>query len=238
MALQRVVWSKRVDSWDHHGAVVVQPVIDEILARCPANQGHRVLDLGCGTGTLAIPLARRGSLVTAVDVSPRMIERLEQEAKAQGVADSVATSASPAEKLSFPPDSFHAVVSNYALHHLRDVDKVRLVQQIATWLEPGGTLVIGDMMFGRGATAEDRRIIRAKVTALVHKGPGGWWRVVKNAVRFSLRIQERPLPAHRWMELLRDSGFVELSATPVVAEAAVVSARWPDLKVEPTASRP
>lgn len=36
-----------------------------------------------------------------------------------------------------------------------------------TWLRPGGRLVIGDMMFGRGADAADREIIRAKIRSLI-----------------------------------------------------------------------
>jgi hypothetical protein len=54
------------------------------------------------------------------------------------------------------------------------------------------------------------------------KGPGGWWRIAKNAVRFLFRLQERPLPIEAWIALLEDAGFVEVIAAPVVAEAAVV----------------
>ncbi|HZD66988.1 MAG TPA: hypothetical protein VE152_12890, partial [Acidimicrobiales bacterium] len=56
-------------------------------------------------------------------------------------------------------------------------------------------------------------------------GPGGWWRLAKNAVRFLARLQERPLPAGRWVELLLDAGLAEVTVTPVVAEAAVVGGR-------------
>jgi hypothetical protein len=43
--------------------------------------------------------------------------------------------------------------------------------------------VIADMMLGRGSSARDREIIRAKIGTLARRGPGGWWRVAKNAVR-------------------------------------------------------
>lgn len=119
------------------------------------------------------------------------------------------------------------MVSNYALHHLLDRDKKVFVERAAGWLRPGGRLVIGDMMFGRGASAADRVVIRSKVKALAARGPGGWWRIAKNAVRFSLRLSERPLPAEAWTELLRNAGLVDVVTERVVAEAAIVSGRRP-----------
>ena len=94
------------------------------------------------------------------------------------------------------PASTDLVVSSYALHHLADADKRALVARSAQWLRPGGRLVIGDMMFGRGASPRDRDILRQKVVALAAKGPGGWWRIAKNLARYGLR--RRPgAPGHR-----------------------------------------
>lgn len=223
--LQRRVWGRRVRSWHHHGVVVVQPVVDEVLRLTPAGPGLDVVDIGCGTGSLALPLARVGASVVAVDVSPPMIEMLQVQARAEGLR--IEGLAHPAEQLAFPEASLDAVVSNYALHHLRDQDKARLVNAAARWLRPGGHLVIGDMMFGRGATADDRRIIAAKVAGLVRKGPGGLWRVAKNTVRFLLRVQERPLRAERWAQLLADAGLADIQVVPVMAEATVVRGTRP-----------
>ena len=48
---------------------------NSIIGRLPENlSGKRVLDAGCGTGALALELAKRGALVTAVDLSPNLIE--------------------------------------------------------------------------------------------------------------------------------------------------------------------
>jgi SAM-dependent methyltransferase len=156
-----------------------------------------------------------------------MTTALRIQADAQGL-DNVTTRAVAAEALELRPASFDVVVSNYALHHLRDRDKASLVRSAAVWLRPGGRLVIGDMMFGRGATTRDRRIIVAKVSILARMGPGGWWRIAKNTVRFLLRLQERPLPMETWVTLLEDAGFVDVIAVPMVAEAAVVVGVWPD----------
>ena len=83
------------------------------------------------------------------------------------------------------------------------------------------------MMFGRGGTRQDRAILRSKVGALARKGPGGWWRIVKNAVRFALRIHERPISLRSWHELLLRAGFQVESARIVVSEAGLVVGRRP-----------
>ena len=54
-------------------------------------------------------------------------------------------------------------------------------------------MVFGDMMFGRGGEKQDREIILSKVSVLLKKGPGGWWRVVKNSARYLARVQEKPI---------------------------------------------
>jgi 2-polyprenyl-3-methyl-5-hydroxy-6-metoxy-1,4-benzoquinol methylase len=221
VARQRKLWTKRAESWGHDGSADLRSVVGTVLRNVPCGVESEVLDIGCGTGALSLPLARRGARVLAVDVSSAMTNALRAEADAEGL-DKVTTMAVPAEELELRPASLDAVVSNYALHHLRDEDKAILIRSIATWLRPGGRLVIGDMMFGRGATPRDRRIIVGKVFILARKGPAGWWRIAKNAVRFLLRLQERPLRIESWVALLEGAGFVSVTAIPVVAEAAVV----------------
>jgi hypothetical protein len=97
------------------------------------------------------------------------------------------------------------------------------VARTAQWLRPGGRLVIGDMMFGRGASKRDRSILRQKVTALAAKGPGGWWRIAKNLARYGLGVgQEHPATPEFWQAALRDAGFTDVVFHPVVAEAGIV----------------
>ncbi|HVA07072.1 MAG TPA: class I SAM-dependent methyltransferase [Acidimicrobiales bacterium] len=183
--------------------------------------GTVAVDLGCGTGQLSLPLARKGAYVTAVDLSPAMVRRLEEKATSAEL-DNIVGVVSSVEAFDLPPGSVDLVVSNYALHHLRDRDKEALVQVVARWLRPGGQLVVGDMMFGRGATARDRAIIGSKVAVLARRGPGGWWRLVKNVGRFTLRLQERPVTMETWQRYFQSAGFEDISVIQVVSEAAVV----------------
>src|SRR5487761_1097569 len=223
---QRRVWSGRVASWDQHGSAGLTTVTAAVLEAADIKPDAQVVDLGCGNGQISLPLAMRGARVLAVDVSAAMVRQLEAQALSEG-AGSLEGLAIPIEELSLPAESVDLVVRSYALHHLRDPDKARLVTSAFTWLRPGGRLLVADMMFGRGGSTADRAIIRSKVTALARKGPGGWWRIAKNAARYLLRMQERPVSMDAWTTMLTRSGFAGITATTIVAEAGLVVGQRP-----------
>src|SRR5215469_12824488 len=223
---QRYVWSRRARSWDQHASPALSGVTTAVLGAAAVRPGDAVLDLGCGTGQISLPLAAEGAEVVGIDVSPSMANRLQAEAGRRGLR-SVSAVAVPIEKLALQPETFDLIVSSYALHHLRDAEKARLVQACYQWLRPGGRLVIADMMLGRGGSARDRQIIRAKIETLARRGPGGWWRIAKNAVRYLVRVQERPISMAAWTRLCETAGFMPVDALPIVAEAGLVTARRP-----------
>jgi 2-polyprenyl-3-methyl-5-hydroxy-6-metoxy-1,4-benzoquinol methylase len=224
---QRRIWSRRVSSWDQHGSANLGAVTSAVIGVAAVQPGADVLDLGCGTGQISIPLAARGANVLGVDVSPAMASALRAEARRRGLARLAAVTV-PIEELDMAPASVDLVVSSYALHHLRDADKARLVTAAFEWLRPGGRLVIADMMLGRGGSARDRAIIRGKLRVLARKGPGGWWRIVKNSWRYLVRVQERPISMASWTALVEEAGFTAITASALVAEAGLVTGTRPD----------
>jgi ubiquinone/menaquinone biosynthesis C-methylase UbiE len=81
--------------------------------------GESVLDVGCGTGTLAIVSKRRvgpAGTVHGIDASPEMTARAREKAKKAGVE--VFFKQGVVEALPFPDAHFDAVVSTLMLHHL------------------------------------------------------------------------------------------------------------------------
>ena len=226
ISTQRRKWARAASGWEHHGMVGLSLVIDAVLAEAGPGPVGVAIDVGAGTGAVAVPLAAYAERVIALDVSRSMLDELEARAEREGV-DNIEVRVAAIEEFDMEPASVDLVVSNYAVHHLLDRDKRAFVERVTTWLRPGGKLIIGDMMFGRGVTATDRAIIGNKVRIMLRRGPGGWWRLVKNGWRFATRTVERPISVEAWVALLRDAGLVAASGYRVVAEAAVVTAMQP-----------
>lgn len=228
IARQQRFWTRRAESWDHGAAnnPGLVRVVEKVLEISSPTKEARAVDLGCGSGQLTLSLAGSVHAILGVDVSQQMIDLLLEHARRAGL-ENVSGTAVPIEHLTMPAHSVELIVSNYALHHLLDSDKAALVRRAAEWLVPGGKLVIGDMMFGRGGEARDREIIVSKILLMARKGPKGWWRIAKNAARFLFRVQERPISAGAWSELLREAGFADVTVVEVINEAAVVTGTMP-----------
>jgi 2-polyprenyl-3-methyl-5-hydroxy-6-metoxy-1,4-benzoquinol methylase len=224
--LLRRSWDLKARSWDHGASPDLEAVVGAVLEKAGAAPGISALDVGCGTGSLTLPLATMCAQVIAVDVSSAMIAQLRQKA-ARGALRNVTCVLGRVEDFDLPSESVDLVVSNYALHHLRDRDKEKLVRSAARWLRPGGRFVVGDIMLGRGRTRRDREIIVSKAGVFLRRGLPGWWRLAKNLVRFGLRVGERPVDMEVWQSYLRRAGFRDISAEPLVAEAGVVAGTKP-----------
>lgn len=113
------------------------------LARLQA--GESVLDVGCGTGTLAIAAKQRvgpTGNVYGIDASPEMIARAGKKARKAGV-DIVFKNA-VVEALPFPDKSFDAVLSTLMLHHLPREAREQCAREIRRVLKPGGRVLAID----------------------------------------------------------------------------------------------
>lgn len=224
MSLARI-WNRRVADWHTHvtSGSGFDQVRDRLIAIADPGVGDACVDLGAGTGFVALALAPLVDSVLTVDISPVMAESLTERA-AQAGLDNVRTEVADLRGFRLPTASTDLVVSSYALHHLRDEDKRALSAEAARWLRPGGRIVIADMMFGRGVTRRDRAILRDKLTALASRGPAGWWRIAKNLTRYGLGVgHEHPAAPQFWELALRDAGFTDVRFEPIVAEAGIVS---------------
>ena len=106
--------------------------------------GARVLDVGTGSGRLAIELARArpGWQVTGVDVSEDMLNIARQNAARSGLSRNINFRQAPAAALPFPDGYFSLVVSNASLHLWRD--PVKVCGEIARVTAPVGYCLIRD----------------------------------------------------------------------------------------------
>ena len=107
--------------------------------------GESVLDVGCGTGTLAIAAKRRvgpRGTVCGIDAAPEMIARAEKKARKAGAE--VRFKNTLAEALPFSTAQFDVVLSTVMLHHLPKKVRQQCVQEIRRVLKPGGRLLAID----------------------------------------------------------------------------------------------
>ena len=107
--------------------------------------GDAVLDVGCGTGTLAMEVARRvgrAGRVAGVDPGTQQIARARAKAARRHVP--IEFQIGVIEQLPFPDQTFDVVFSTLMMHHLPASLKRQGLAEIARVLKPGGRLVIAD----------------------------------------------------------------------------------------------
>lgn len=108
-------------------------------------EGERVLDVGCGTGTLAIAAKQhvgKSGVVVGIDASPAMIERAKRKADTVGVDVSFQTAI--VEALPFPDASFDVVFNTLMLHHLPRPAREQCAREMRRVLRPGGRVLAVD----------------------------------------------------------------------------------------------
>ena len=107
--------------------------------------GDAVLDVGCGTGTLAMEVARRvGSAGRVVGVDPSTQQIARARAKAARRHVPIDFQIGVIEHLAFPDQTFNVVLSTLMMHHLPADVKRQGLAEIVRVLKPGGRLVIAD----------------------------------------------------------------------------------------------
>ena len=117
-----------------------QAILDHADLRTEA----RVLDIGCGTGSLAVSIKRLHGKVEVVglDPDPKALARGRRKAEAAGAV--VRFDQGFSDQLPYPDASFDRVFSSLMLHHLTPEEKDRTLSEVRRVLKPGGVLHLVD----------------------------------------------------------------------------------------------
>lgn len=121
-----------------------------LIEQAQIQAGQRVLDLGCGTGTLAMMAkrAQRQAEVFGLDADPEMLKmaHIKRDQEKLEVTFDVGFT----NNLPYPDASFDRVLSSIMIHHLKTPDKEKTAREVYRVLKPGGQLHIID--FGKPHT--------------------------------------------------------------------------------------
>lgn len=172
---------------------------DRILDLARLAPGETVLDVGCGTGSLAIRAKRRvgpAGAVFGIDASPEMLARAGRKARKAGLE--IILNQAPAQTLPFPDGRFDAVLTTLVLHHLPRRAREQCGREMARVLKPGGRLLAVDFAtpakeqtFLRGHIHRHGHVKPAEIVALlegaglqvIEHGPVGY-----RGLRFALAV--------------------------------------------------
>ena len=156
---------------------------EELVKQANIQPGQRVLDLGCGTGTLVVLLKRRypAAEIVGVDPDPKALQRAQKKVRRAGVA--VQLDEGFADELPYEAGTFDRVLSSFMLHHLEEHEREKTLREVLRVLKPAGTFHLLDFAGG-----ED-------------KAPGRLGRLVNSHARLEDNSQQRIL------QLMRRAGF-------------------------------
>ena len=113
---------------------------DRFVERLGIPSGSRVLDVACGTGNLAIPAARRGAVVTGVDIAPNLVQQARERAAKEGVQ--AAFDEGDAEALPYADAAFDVVMTMYGAMFAPNPE--RTASEMARVCRSGGTIAMAN----------------------------------------------------------------------------------------------
>lgn len=115
----------------------------------PVSGGH-YLDVGCGTGDMAIKIVKKapGAKVTGIDPSEGMLEQGHRKLVSAGVEESVDLRVGDALDLEYPPDIFDGAITAFCIRNV--TNRKRALQEIYRTIKPGGNLIILELTDPQG----------------------------------------------------------------------------------------
>jgi ubiquinone/menaquinone biosynthesis C-methylase UbiE len=135
-------------------------VYDALIAQAELGDGHRVLEIGCGTGNLTIRAKCTHPGVVAIGSDPDPLALRRAQRKARGLSG-IRFERGYAQQLPYADGEFDRVLSSMMLHHLEEDTKTAAAAEVFRVLRTGGRLHLVDI--GGDVTARDSltaRLIR------------------------------------------------------------------------------
>jgi ubiquinone/menaquinone biosynthesis C-methylase UbiE len=156
----------------------------DLIEQANIDASHKILDVGCGTGTLAVQLKQLypAAQVVGLDPDPKALRRA--KVKIQRAAVSVVLDQGFADELPYETETFDRVFSSFMFHHLEERERERALREVLRVLRPGGSFHLVDFTHADG-----------------HGSDGFWERLLGSHAHMKDNSDERIL------EQMRQAGF-------------------------------
>jgi ubiquinone/menaquinone biosynthesis C-methylase UbiE len=123
---------------------------EQLISKLNVGARDAVVDFGCGTGFLTVPLAKVAGKTTAIDISPEMLERTAAHAKRRGLT--IEALRSDGTEIELESESVDLILLVHVLHEVEN--RSRVLSEFLRIMKPSGRLAIvektrGVKMFSR-----------------------------------------------------------------------------------------
>jgi len=192
---------------ERYAGITHQEVLDRLLQLAQPKDGDSVLDVGTGTGWLAIRCAlemKEGQII-GVDITPEMLAQGVLNAEEVGVKERVQFALASAMNLPYPDDEFEVVLTSLALHH---TTVSRSLDEMVRVLKPGGRIAIADM----GAPTAWRS---APISWLILLIPRASKLIGNPRVKAEAEAFQQTYTAEEWRSLLAAKGLKTAQITAI-----------------------
>jgi SAM-dependent methyltransferase len=187
---------------------------EELFSLAHLQAGQKALDVGCGVGTTAIQMARRfGVAVTAVDISPIMLERARGNVRHAGLERDIEVEQGDILGLRFPDGTFDRVIAEAVTMF---VDRQRAARELVRVCRPGGMVLATEFFWRQPPTEEAREIFLGQVCPGMQLDKlDGWVKIYQDAGLAGIEVRSGPFEMMTPRGFIQDEGFVNAFACMV-----------------------
>ena len=189
-------------------------LLDLVVESSHVEENNNILDIGCGTGILALKFLKKSDCcITGIDSSPEMLAVFENKINKLGVNEKISYKHEDLSNMKFDEETFDIIACTFTLHHIRD--KYPMIEKIYKMLKSGGRFIIGEIdMDTTGDVRDPKRLMRImdylKIEfslALQEGGISAFSRMYDNGKKHILNDGEYCISFKQWKALCQKANF-------------------------------